>query len=131
MTKPRDFDKYISRFPTDIQKHLQQIRKTVKKIASEATETISYGLPAFNLNGKYLIYFAAYKNHIGLYPVPNGGKELNKEFAPYSTSGKGTVQFPIDNPMPIELITKIVRFRIKDNIVKAKKNKKKIKRMSS
>lgn len=80
-------------------------------------------MPAFNLNGHYLIYFAAYKKHIGLYPVPGDNKAFEKDFAPYYTSGKGTVQFPLDKPMPLGLVTKIVKFRVKENSEKEKSKK--------
>ena len=95
----------------------------LKKLLPKAEEAISYGIPAFNLNGRYLIYFAGYKKHIGLYPVPSGNKIFEKDFAPYNTSGKGTIQFPLDKPMPISLVTKIVKFRMKENSEKEKSKK--------
>ena len=122
-TKPNNIDEYIAAFPKDVQKMLAQIRATIKKVAPKAEETISYGMPSFNFNGMHLVYFAAYKKHIGFYPVPEGNKELDKEFAAYNTSGKGTIQFPLDKPMPLNLITKIVKFRIKENAEKAAKKK--------
>lgn len=123
VTKPSTIDEYIANFPDDVQTKLQQVRSTIKKAAPGAEEKISYGIPAFNLNGQYLIYFAGYKKHIGMYPVPGGVKEFEKDFAPYYTSGKGTIQFPLEKPMPAGLITKIVKFRIKVNKEKAKKKK--------
>ena len=122
-TKPTNINGYIAAFPKDIQKMLQQIRGTIKKAAPGAEETISYGIPAFNLNGHYLIYFAGYKKHIGVYPVPNGNTELDKEFALYKTSGKGTIQFPLDKPLPLDLITKIVQFNNQRNTEKTTKKK--------
>jgi len=122
-TKPGSIDDYIEAYPKDIQKRLKQIRSTIKKAVPEAEETISYGMPTFNLNGRYLVYFAAYKKHIGLYPVPSGNKEFEKDFSFYKTSGRGTIQFPLDKPMPLDLITKIVKFRIKENQRKAVKKK--------
>lgn len=122
-TKPEDIDGYITGFPKDTQKVLEQIRVTIKKAAPGAEEKISYGMPTFTLGGKYLVYFAAHKKHIGLYPVPGGNRSLVKDFSLYKTSGKGTIQFPLDRPMPLDLITKIVKFRIKENLEKAAKSK--------
>jgi uncharacterized protein YdhG (YjbR/CyaY superfamily) len=122
-TKPTTIEEYIASFPDDVQKKLEQVRNTIRKAAPGAEEKISYGIPAFNLNGQYLVYFAGYKKHIGMYPVPGGVKEFEKDFAPYYTSGKGTIQFPLEKPMPVGLITKIVKFRIKKNKEKAKTKK--------
>jgi uncharacterized protein YdhG (YjbR/CyaY superfamily) len=108
-TIPVDIDEYIAGFPTGVQKILQEIRFTIKKAAPKAEETIRYGMPTFIFNGKR-IYFATYKNHIGFYSVPTGNKDFEKEFAPYKT-GKGSIQFPIDKPIPLKLISKIVRFK--------------------
>ena len=119
--KPNNIDEYIAGFPIETQKILEQIRTTIKKAAPDAEETISYSIPTFNLNGKYLVYFAAYKNHIGLYPVPTKEKSFEKDFSSYKTSGKGTIQFPLNKPMPLNLITKIVRFRTKERLAKAAK----------
>ena len=121
--KPKNIDDYISGFPEHIQKGLGQIRAVVKKVSPKAEEAISYGIPAFNLNGRYLVYFAGYKKHIGLYPVPSGNKLFEKDFAPYNTTGKGTIQFPLDKPIPISLVTKIVKFRMKENSEKEKSKK--------
>ena len=123
-SKPKDIDEYIARFPLDIQEILEQIRVAIKKVVPEAEETISYGIPTFNLNGTYLIYFAAYKNHIGFYPVPGAIEQVDKDFASYKTSGKGTIQFPLNKPMPLNLITKLVKFKVKENIEKVSKKKK-------
>jgi uncharacterized protein YdhG (YjbR/CyaY superfamily) len=120
--KPKSIDEYIARFPKDTQKHLEQIRATIKETVPGADEAISYGIPAFNLNGRYLIYFAGYKKHIGLYPVPTNNT-FEKEFAAYKTSGKGAIQFPLDKPMPLKLIIKIVKFRVRENADRAKAKK--------
>jgi uncharacterized protein YdhG (YjbR/CyaY superfamily) len=96
---------------------------TIKEVVPEAEEAISYGIPTFNLNGTYLIYFAAYKNHIGVYPVPAAIEQVDKDLASYKTSGKGTIQFPLNKPIPLNLITKLVKFKVKENIENAKKKK--------
>jgi uncharacterized protein YdhG (YjbR/CyaY superfamily) len=121
-TKPTSINEYIAAFPKDVQQLLEQILATIKKVAPGAEETISYGIPAFNLNGRYLIYFAAYKNHIGVYPVPND-QSFEKDFAAYKTSGKGAIQFPLDKPMPLDLVTRIVQFNMKRNEAKSVKKK--------
>jgi uncharacterized protein YdhG (YjbR/CyaY superfamily) len=115
---PRDIDEYIDGLPSDVQEKLEKIRMTIKKAAPDAEETISYKMPTFNLNGKYLIYFAAYKKHIALYPAPIGIKEFKAEISPYE-SGKGTLQFPLDKPIPFRLIRKIVKYRVKENMATA------------
>ena len=122
MTKPKDIDEYIRSYPKEIQKILEQFRVTIKKAAPQAEEVISYGMPAFKLNGM-LVYFAAFKNHIGFYPAPTGSEAFKKELSVYKT-GKGSVQFPLDKPMPLSLITKIVKFRVTENLQKAKTKKK-------
>ena len=111
---PKNFEDYILGFPKETQNILKQIRLTIKKAAPAADETIKYGMPTFVMNGN-LVYFAAFKKHIGLYPVPRGKKEFEKAFSQYKTTGKGTIQFPLDKPIPFDLITKIVKFRIKRN----------------
>jgi uncharacterized protein YdhG (YjbR/CyaY superfamily) len=123
-TGPKNIDEYIAGFPTDVQEILEKIRMTIKEAAPEAEETISYQMPTFNLKGKYLVYFAAYKKHIGFYPAPIGNEEFKEELSVYE-SGKGTVQFPFDKPIPIDLIRKIVKFRIKENWASAQKGKEK------
>ena len=117
-----DIDAYIAGFPAEIQRKLEEIRATIKKAAPEAEETMSYAIPTFKLNGN-LVHFAAFKNHIGFYPAPKGIEAFRKELAAYE-GGKGTVQFPLDQPLPHALITKIVKFRVKDNLAKGKKAKK-------
>jgi len=122
-TAPKSIDEYIAGFPNDVQAILEKIRLTIRKAAPEAEETISYKMPTFNLNGHYLVYFAAYKKHIGFYPVPTGNEEFQKELSVYQ-SGKGTLQFPLDKPIPFSLISKIVKFRMKENLAGAAKEKK-------
>jgi uncharacterized protein YdhG (YjbR/CyaY superfamily) len=122
-TAPKDIDDYIAGFPKDVQEIMQKIRTTIKKAAPKAEETISYKMPTFNLNGHYLVYFAAYKKHVGMYPVPAGDAAFNQEIEAYQ-SGKGTLQFPLDKPIPYKLISKIVKFRVKESLEKTKSKKK-------
>jgi len=122
MTKPKDIDEYIAGFPKDIQNTLEQLRSTIKKAAPEAEETISYGIPAFKMNGS-LVYFAAYSNHIGFYPRVSGIAPFKKELSMYK-GGKGTVQFPLDKPLPLDLIAKIVKFRVRENLQRSTTKKK-------
>ena len=112
-TAPHDIDEYISGFPQDVQEILQKIRGTIKKAAPEAEETIRYNIPTFYLKGQYLIYFAAFKKHISLYPAPIGNEQFREAIAEYA-SGKGTLQFPQDKPIPYGLIARIVKFRAKE-----------------
>lgn len=104
---------YVNSFPLDTQKILTKIRETIKKAAPNAEECIAYRMPAYKLNGKPLVYFAAFKNHIGFYPTPQGIKSFNKELSEYKHA-KGSVQFPIDEPIPLDLIKKIVKFRAQE-----------------
>ena len=108
---PKNIDEYIATFPDDVQKILERIRATIQKAAPDAQEAISYKIPTFTLNGN-LIHFAAYKKHIGLYPAPRGAEEFKKELSAYE-GGKGTVQFPLNKPIPYDLITRIVKFKVK------------------
>ena len=114
---PDNVDEYIATFAEDVQGVLEEVRKTIKNTVPEAEETISYGMPAYKYYGM-LVYFAAYKNHTGFYATPTGHKKFEKALAHYN-QGKGSVQFPLDKPMPIELIEKIVKFRMKENFSKA------------
>lgn len=114
----KSVDGYISQFPGDIQETLEKIREIIKEEAPEAKETISYQMPAFRVNGKALVYFAAWKDHIGLYPLPSGIKAFKKQLAKYNQA-KGSVQFPIKK-VPYNLIKKIVKFRAKENYGKKK-----------
>jgi len=115
---PQTIDEYIAGFPPEVQAILQKIRLTIKKAAPDAEETISYQMPTFTLHGN-LVHFAAFKKHIGFYPVPTGIEQFKKELAVYQ-QGKGSVQFPLDQPIPYGLISKIVKFRVKENAAKAK-----------
>jgi uncharacterized protein YdhG (YjbR/CyaY superfamily) len=110
-------DEYIAHFPPDIQEILQKLRATIRAAAPEAEEAISYQMPTFKLKGN-LVHFAAYKNHIGFYPAPRGIEAFAQELSVYKGS-KGTVQFPIDQPLPLDLISKIVHFRVAGNLEKA------------
>src|SRR3954465_13216487 len=106
-------DAYIAGFPKDVQKLLQAVRTTISKAAPDAEEAIKYGIPTFVLNGN-LVHFGGFKKHIGFYPAPNGIEAFKKELSRYA-GAKGSVQFPLDEPMPLPLIAKIVRFRVKKN----------------
>ncbi|MBW8683986.1 iron chaperone [Chitinophaga rhizophila] len=106
-----DIDSYIADFPEHVQVLLQQVRATIHKAAPEATEDIKYAIPTFVLNGN-LVHFAAFKQHIGFYPTPTGIAEFENDLSVYK-QGKGSVQFPLDQPMPLDLITRIVKYRIK------------------
>ena len=115
----KNTDEYIKQFSKKQQNALKEIRKAIKAAAPEAEEVISYQMPAYKQNG-VLVYFAAYENHIGFYPTPSGIEAFKKEIAGYK-SAKGSVQFPIDEPMPLDLVTKMVKYRIKENEPKTKK----------
>jgi uncharacterized protein YdhG (YjbR/CyaY superfamily) len=108
---PKNVDEYIAGFPSDVGEILEKIRTTVRKAAPGAEETTSYQIPTFRLHGN-LIYFAAYKNHIGLYPAPRGVDEFKEALSAYE-GGKGTIRFPLDKPIPFRLISKIVKYRVK------------------
>lgn len=116
--KAENIDEYMADFPPAIQKLLTVMRKTIHKAAPKATEKISYGIPTFALNGN-LVHFAAFKHHIGFYPAPNGLASFKKELSKFKGS-KGGVQFPFDQPLPVDLITKIVKFRVAEQEKKAK-----------
>ncbi|MBX3442220.1 MAG: DUF1801 domain-containing protein [Planctomyces sp.] len=116
-TPPADMDAYIARFPADVQAVLQQVRQTIRAAAPDAREVISYQMPAFRQHG-ILVFFAAWKNHIGLYPPISGDKALEKAIARYA-GPKGNLQFPLDEPMPLGLIRKIVQLRVKQDQAKA------------
>ena len=114
-------DDYISGFPDDVQAKLNEIRGIIRKAVPEAEETINYAIPTFVLKGN-LVHFAGFKNHVGFYPAPRGIEAFKDELSPYK-GGRGTVQFPLDKPLPAELITKIVKFRVQENLEKADKKK--------
>lgn len=112
-TDLKTIDNYIKTFPKDVQSILEKIKKTIKRTTPNAEECLVYKVPAFKLNGKNLVMFAAFKNHIGFYPTPTVIDAFEKETKPYRT-GKGTMQFPLDKPIPYDLIEKIVRFRAQE-----------------
>jgi uncharacterized protein YdhG (YjbR/CyaY superfamily) len=113
---PSTVDEYIAAFPKEVQQLLKQMRATVKTAAPNAEELISYGMPGYKYHGQ-LVFFAAFKNHIGFYATPAGHKAFEKQFSKYK-QGKGSVQFPVNEPLPISLIIKIVKFRVKENLNK-------------
>lgn len=115
--KPEDIDSYISQFPADVQAILEKVRETIRQAAPDAKEVISYQMPAFKRQG-ILVYFAAWKKHIGLYPPISGDKALEKAVAPYA-GPKGNLQFPLDEPIPYDLIQRIVKLRVKQETEKA------------
>ena len=121
-TTPNNIDEYIAGFPEDIQHILQKVRTTIREAAPQAQETIKYQIPTFTLDGN-LVHFAGYKKHIGFYPTPSGIEKFQQELSAYK-SAKGSVQFPLDRPIPYDLIRKIVEFRVKENLEKVTTKKK-------
>jgi uncharacterized protein YdhG (YjbR/CyaY superfamily) len=115
----RTIDEYIAAFPKNVQDILRELRQVIRESAPSAEETISYGIPTFDLHGSHLVHFAAYKNHVGFYPTSSGIEAFKKELSPFKTS-KGTVQFPLDKPIPFDLVKRIVKFRVKENESKKK-----------
>lgn len=111
MQKPKNVDDYIAQFPASTQKILQQVRKTIQKAAPKAEEVISYGMPTYKM-GKVIVHFAGYENHIGVYATPEAHTEFATQLKNYK-QGKGSVQFPIHEPMPLKLIEDIVKFKVK------------------
>jgi len=118
-----NIDQYIAGFPEATKLLLEKVRTAIKKAAPQAEEVISYNMPAYKLNG-ILVWFAGYKNHIGFYPMASGIETFKKELSVYK-GAKGSVQFPLNKPIPLALITKIVKFRVKENLEKAKNKSKK------
>ena len=114
---PKTIDEYIAGFPDGVQEILEKIRGIIREAAPDAQETIKYAMPTFTLNGN-LVHFAAFKKHIGFYPVPTGIEAFKDELSAYE-GGKGSVKFPLDQPIPFDLIGKIVAFRVKQNLEKA------------
>jgi uncharacterized protein YdhG (YjbR/CyaY superfamily) len=110
----KTIDEYIAAFPKDVRTKLNSVRRTIKATAPEAEETISYQIPTFKLHG-YLVYFAAWKNHIAMYPIPSGTPAFKREISRF-VAGKGTVQFPLDKPLPLALIRRIVKHRMKESL---------------
>lgn len=114
MKKFRTIDEYISDFPKNVQEVLLKLRETIKRAAPEAKETISYGIPTFKQHGN-LVHFGGFKHHIGFYPAPKGITAFERELKPY-IAGKGSVRFPLDKPLPYALVTRIVKFRLQENL---------------
>ena len=108
-------DEYIKTFPKEVQSILQKMRQTIRDAAPEAVEAISYQMPTFKLNGRNLVHFAVFKSHIGFYPIPSGIEAFKEELSPYR-QGKGSVQFPLDKPIPYDLVERIVKYRVKENL---------------
>jgi len=122
-TAPKDIDEYIAGFPNDVQEILDKIRMTIRKAAPDAEETIKYQMPTFTLNGN-LVHFGAFKKHIGFYPAPRGIETFKDELSVYE-GAKGSVRFPLDKPIPFDLISKIVKFRVKRNLERAEAKRRK------
>ena len=110
-------DDYLAGVPADVRKHLDALRKTIAEAAPQAEELISYKIPAFRFHGM-LVWYAAFKNHIGFYPTSSGIKKFEQELSPYPFA-KGSVRFPLDRPLPLDLISRIVTFRVQENLEKA------------
>ena len=116
---PKNIDEYLDRFPKEVQQLLEKMRGTIRHAAPTAKEAISYGIPTFKLNGN-LVHFAAFKSHIGFYPTPSAITAFKKELSAYK-GAKGSVQFPFDRPLPLRLVTRMVKFRVKESLSKVKK----------
>ena len=121
-TNSNNIDEYIAGFPPQVQEILQKIRQTIHEAAPEAQETINYAIPTFTLKGN-LVHFAAFEKHIGFYPTPSGIERFKEELSAYE-SAKGSVQFPLDRPIPYDLISTIVKFRVQENLQRAEAKKK-------
>jgi len=121
-TSRNGIDEHIAKFPKDVQGILEKVRATIRKAAPQAEETINYGIPTFTLDGN-LVHFAGFKSHIGFYPTPSGIEKFKKELSVYE-GAKGSVKFPLNKPIPYALIGKIVKFRVKENLERAKAKKK-------
>lgn len=117
----KTIDEYINTFPEDVQRILNELRQTIREAAPDAQETINYQIPTFTQNGN-LVHFAAFEKHIGFYPTPSGMEAFKKELSSYK-GAKGSVQFPIDQPLPLPLIRKIVKYRVKENTERKQKKK--------
>ena len=122
-TTPKSIDQYIAGYPPDVQAILEKIRLTIRKVAPDAQETIKYQLPTLTLKGN-LVHFGAFQKHIGFYPTPTGTAKFKKELSVYE-GAKGSIRFPLDRPIPYALIRKIVKFRVKENLERAKAKQKK------
>ncbi|HEX2205487.1 MAG TPA: DUF1801 domain-containing protein [Longimicrobium sp.] len=121
---PATVDEYIAGFPPEVRDRLEEVRAAIREMVPEAGEKISYRIPTFTLGGKPLVYFAGHTKHIGVYPAPVEHPELGAALAPYA-KGKGTVQFPLDRPIPFDVVRKIVRFRVEENEARAAPKRKK------
>jgi Uncharacterized conserved protein len=119
-TEIKTVDEYIAAFPAEVRERLTQARSLIREMAPECEESISYGMPAYKLYGRPLVYFAAFKSHIGFYATPTGHAQFAEELSKYK-QGKGSVQFPLNQPFPLQLIARIVAFRITENKLIAKK----------
>lgn len=117
--KIKTIDQYLDAFPPEVKKVMEKIRQVIRQVAPDAIETIKYGIPTFVHNGN-LVHFGGYKNHVGFYPAPSGIEAFKKQLVKYQ-SGKGTIRFPINKPVPFDLIKQIVKFRVKQNLAKDKK----------
>jgi uncharacterized protein YdhG (YjbR/CyaY superfamily) len=117
--RPKTTYEYMAMYPEDIRNRLEELRRVIRESAPQSEEAISYGIPTFKLNGN-LVHFAAFKNHIGFYPTPSAIKAFRKELSSYKQA-KGSVQFPLDEPLPLGLVKKIVAFRVKENLAKQRK----------
>ncbi len=115
----RSIDEYIADFPSETQAVLEEMRALIRDSAPDATETISYAIPTFDLNGRHLVHFAAFTKHVGLYPAPSGMDAFREDLRPYKT-GKGSVQLPLGEPLPADLIRRIVRFRVEESARKGR-----------
>jgi uncharacterized protein YdhG (YjbR/CyaY superfamily) len=113
-TTAKNIDDYIAQFPPSTQETLRELRALIKATASDATETMSYAIPTFDLAGRHLVHFAGFEKHIGFYPIPSGLEAFKEDLNPYKT-GKGSVQFPLGKPLPVDLIRRIVEFRVEEN----------------
>jgi uncharacterized protein YdhG (YjbR/CyaY superfamily) len=116
-TKPTTIDEYITGFPPEVQAVLEEVRGTIRAAVPEAEETISYGIPTYKLNGRYVIYFAGYKKHVSVYPAPIGVEEFKEELAAYA-SGQGTAKFRLDRPIPFDLIIRMTQYNLKENLAR-------------
>lgn len=117
--RPADVDAYIATFPAEVQAVLENVRATVRKAAPKAEEAISYSIPALKQDGSYVVYFSGNKQHVALHPVPKGDAALQKALAPYR-AGKGTLRFPLDRPMPLALMAKVIKALLKENQARTK-----------
>jgi uncharacterized protein YdhG (YjbR/CyaY superfamily) len=117
-------NEYVSTLPENAQKAMSEIIAAIKDVVPDAEEHISYNMPAFKVNGEYFVHFSAWKNHIGMYPIPAGNEAFQKQIEPYR-SAKSSLNFPLDKPMPIKLIEKVIKFRIAENLKSAKVKSKK------